>query len=50
VLGFERNLIKPTGRAFEQEWVHAFTLRDGKIAKVRSFEDTAAYVVALDAG
>ncbi len=50
VLGFERNLIKPTGRTFEQEWVHYFTLKDGKIAKVRSFEDTAAYVAAFDAG
>lgn len=49
VLGFERNLIKPTGRTFEQEWAHVYTLRDGKIAKVRCFEDTAAYVVAFDA-
>ena len=50
VLGFERNLIKPTGRTFEQEWAHVYTLRDGKIAKHRGFEDTAAYVAALDAG
>jgi ketosteroid isomerase-like protein len=48
VVGFERNLIKATGRTFEQEWVHDFTLRDGKISKVRSFEDTAAYVAALE--
>lgn len=50
VLGYERNLIKPTGRTFEQEWAHVYTLRDGKIAKFRAFEDTAAYVVAFDAG
>ena len=50
VLGFERNLIKPTGRTFEQEWAHVYALRDGKIAKHRGFEDTAAYVAALDAG
>ena len=50
VLGFERNLIKPTGRTFEQEWAHVYTLRDGKIAKFRAFEDTAAYVGAFDAG
>ena len=49
VLGYERNLIKPTGRTFEQEWAHVYTLRDGKIAKHQGFEDTAAYVVALDA-
>ena len=48
-LGYERNLIKPTGRTFEQEWAHVYTLRDGKIAKHRGFEDTAAYVVAFEA-
>ncbi len=50
VLGYERNLIKPTGRTFEQEWAHVYTLRDGKIAKARFIEDTAAYVAAFDAG
>ena len=48
MVGFERNLIKSTGRTFEQEWVHDYTLKEGKISKVRSFEDTAAYVEALD--
>ncbi len=50
VLGFERSLVKPTGRTFEQEWAHVYTLRDGKIAKFRAIEDTAALVVAFDAG
>jgi ketosteroid isomerase-like protein len=50
VLGFEHNLIKPTGRTFEQEWAHVYTLRDGKVAKFRAFEDTAAHVVAFEAG
>ena len=50
VVGYERNLIKPTGRTFEQEWAHVYALRDGKIAKHRGFEDTAAYVAALDTG
>ncbi len=50
VLGYEHNRIKPTGRTFEQEWAHVYTLRDGKIAKARFFENTAAYVVAFDAG
>ena len=50
VLGFERNLVKPTGRTFEQEWAHVYLLRDGKIAKHQALEDTAAYVVAFDAG
>jgi len=47
VLGYERSLVKPTGRTFEQEWVHVYTLSNGKIAKVRLFEDTAAQVVAF---
>ena len=47
VLGYERSLVKPTGRTFEQEWAHVYTLRDGKIAKARFIEDTAAQVVAF---
>ena len=48
-LGYERSLIKPTGRTIEQEWAHVYTLRDGKIAKLRVFEDTAQFVVAFGA-
>ena len=50
VLGYERSIIKSTGRTLEQEWAHVYTLRDGKIAKFRAFEDTAALVVAFAAG
>ena len=50
VLGHERSLVKPTGRAFEQEWAHVYTLRDGKIAKGLFIEDTAAQVEAFSAG
>ena len=49
VLGYERSLIKPTGRTIEHEWAHVYTLRDGKIAKARFFEDTAAQIVAFGA-
>ena len=49
VVGYERSLVKPTGRTFENEWAHVYTLRDGKIAKGRFIEDTAAQVVAFDA-
>ncbi len=49
VLGYERSLVKPTGRTFEQEWAHVYTLRNGKITKGRFFEDTAAQVVAFGA-
>lgn len=50
VIGYERNLIKPTGRAFDQEWAHVYTLKDGKIATFRAFENTAAYTKAFGAG
>ncbi len=49
VLGYERSPVKATGCTFETEWAHVYTLRDGRIAKGRFFEDTAALVVALDA-
>jgi hypothetical protein len=49
VLGFERSLVKPTGRTFEQEWAHVYKLRDGKVAKFLALEDTEAHAVAFDA-
>jgi len=48
VLGYERSLVKPTGRIFEQEWAHIYTLRGGKIAKCLILEDTAAQVAAFE--
>ena len=50
VVGYERGLVKPTGRTFEHEWAHVYTLRDGKIATGLFVEDTAALVDALSAG
>jgi uncharacterized protein len=50
VVGYERSLAKPTGRTFEQEWAHVYTLRDGKIATGLFIEDTATMVDALSAG
>ena len=50
VLGYERDVVKVTGRGFEEEWAHVYTLRDGKIATGLFLEDTAALVDALSAG
>ncbi len=50
VVGHERSLIKSTGRRFEQEWAHIYTLRGGKIARFWAFEDTATLAGALNAG
>lgn len=34
--------VKATGRSYESEWVHLFTLKDGKITNFLEFFDTAA--------
>ena len=47
VLGYERSLVKPTNRIFEQDWAHVYTVRDGRIAKCQIYEDTAAQVEAF---
>ena len=42
VLGWERATARDTGQAFESEWAHVFTVRDGKITRWRGFFNTAA--------
>lgn len=46
-LGSERGRVKATGKSFENRWAMVFTLRDGKIVKFRSHEDTAAVAEAF---
>lgn len=48
VLGYERNVIKATGKRFDQEWAHVYTLRKKLITTFRAFEDTGAYINAFD--
>ena len=47
VLGHYSGRVRTTGNVLESEWAHAFTLRDGKIAKFRGYEDSAAVVAAF---
>ena len=47
VLGHEKGEAKPTGRKYEFDWIHVFTLRDGKIVQYRDYYDTAALVEAF---
>lgn len=47
VLGYQRGQAKPTGRPYEIEFVHVWSLRDGRFAEFRVFNDTAALVEAL---
>ncbi|HEX7176930.1 MAG TPA: nuclear transport factor 2 family protein [Pyrinomonadaceae bacterium] len=42
VVGFERARLRSSGRTFDNPWVLLFTLKDGKITRFRSYEDTYA--------
>ncbi|HKG72488.1 MAG TPA: nuclear transport factor 2 family protein [Nitrososphaeraceae archaeon] len=47
VLGYQRGKAKHTGRPYEIEFVHLWSLRDGRFKEFRVFNDTAALVEAL---
>jgi ketosteroid isomerase-like protein len=49
-VGFERGRVKATGRTFDNPWALVFTLRDGRVAEFRGYEDTAAVAEAFRAG
>lgn len=42
VLGSMTAMVKDTGREYTSEWVHIFTMHDGKVAGFLEFLDTAA--------
>jgi len=44
---FERPRVKATGKAFDNDYVHIYTIRDGLIREVKIFEDTAMVQAAL---
>jgi len=46
--GHNYDRMKSTNRFFDNEWACLFVVRDGKIAKVRMYEDTAAFVIAQE--
>ena len=45
-LGHERVIATATGKEFETDWIHYFTIRDGKVIRVREFYDTARMAAA----
>lgn len=47
VLGWQRIRVKATGRSWETNWCHVFTLRDGKITHAREYYDTVPIVDAF---
>jgi ketosteroid isomerase-like protein len=42
VLGESAATVKATGRSYETDWVHVFTLNDGKVTEFTEFFDNAA--------
>ena len=46
VVGFARGRIKATHRTFEDHWVFAITVRNGKLTNIREYIDTHALEIA----
>jgi uncharacterized protein len=42
VVGFARGKIKATNKTFEDEWLFAITVRDGRLTSIREYIDTQA--------
>jgi uncharacterized protein len=43
----ERFRIRATGRTFDNELVHLFTFKNGKVSQFRIYEDTAPFLAAM---
>jgi uncharacterized protein len=48
VLGTDTARIKASGKVVTDDWAHAFTVRGGKIVKMREYIDTSAVVAELN--
>ena len=46
VLGHYEATLRKTGRKIASDWVHVFTLRDGKVSRWREHTDTAQFAEA----
>jgi uncharacterized protein len=42
VIGFAKGKVKATNRTFEDDWVFAVTVRNGKVTNIREYIDTQA--------
>lgn len=49
VLGRTLARVKRTGKKFDSEWAHVFTVKGGKVERFQEFYDTAAIVDAIAA-
>ena len=48
VVGFATGRIKATNRTFEDHWVFAITIRNGKVTNIREYVDTLALARASE--
>lgn len=48
VVGFARGRIKATNRTWEDDWVFAITVRNGKLTHIREYIDTQALARASE--
>jgi len=48
VVGFATGRIKATNRTFEDNWVFAITVRNGKVTNIREYVDTQALARASE--
>ena len=48
VVGFATGIIKATNRTFEDDWVFAITVRDGKLTRIQEYIDTQALARASE--
>ena len=48
VIGYEHMRVKNTGREYKSNWIHMYTLSDGKIVAFEEFIDTAELVSAFN--
>jgi hypothetical protein len=48
VVGFATGKIKETNKTFEDHWVFAITVRNGKVTKIREYIDTQALARASE--
>jgi uncharacterized protein len=48
VLGFAKGKILATNKPFEDDWVFAITVQDGKLRKIREYIDTQALARASE--
>ncbi|MCA9946375.1 MAG: nuclear transport factor 2 family protein [Anaerolineales bacterium] len=46
-LGHERVRVRATGREFESDWAHLFTVQDGQVVRLREYYDTAVMAEAF---